>query len=197
MFAFRPLLTALRLAIFSIIIIGLVSFVFIQTEHKIQENEHQALLQSLQSLLATELYDNELSESSIQLGDITFFRAYKANKPSAVIIKSTTHQGYSGDIQLLTALDSNGTLIAVRILNHQETPGLGDKIELKKSNWLLNFTHKTVEDMQHSAWAVKRDQGHFDQFTGATITPRAVVNEIKKVGLFFHNNKTQIFPNLK
>jgi len=193
----KPFLTALRLAIFSIIIIGLVSFVFTQTKHKIQENEHQSLLKSLQSLLATELYDNELSENSIQLDDTTLYRAYKASRPTAVIIKSTTHQGYSGDIQLLTALDSNGTLIAVRILNHQETPGLGDKIELKKSNWLLNFAHKTLEDMQSSTWAVKRDQGQFDQFTGATITPRAVVNEIKKVGLFFHNNKTQIFPSSK
>jgi len=192
-----PFSTALRLAIFSIIIIGLVSLVFIQTEHKIQENEHQALLQSLQSVLTPELYDNKLSENSIQLGDITLYRAYKASRPTAVIIKSTTHQGYSGDIQLLTALDINGSIIAVRILNHQETPGLGDKIELKKSNWLLNFSHKTKDDMQSSTWAVKRDQGQFDQFTGATITPRAVVNEIKKVGLFFQNNKTQIFPSLK
>jgi len=192
-----PFSTALRLALFSIIIIGLVSLVFIQTEHKIQENEHQALLQSLQSVLTPELYDNKLSENSIQLGDITLYRAYKASRPTAVIIKSTTHQGYSGDIQLLTALDINGSIIAVRILNHQETPGLGDKIELKKSNWLLNFSHKTKDDMQSSTWAVKRDQGQFDQFTGATITPRAVVNEIKKVGLFFQNNKTQIFPSLK
>jgi len=192
-----PFSTALRLAIFSIIIIGLVSLVFIQTEHKIQENEHQALLQSLQSVLTPELYDNKLSENSIQLGDLTFYLAYKASRPTAVIIKSTTPQGYSGDIQLLTALDRNGSIIAVRILNHQETPGLGDKIELKKSNWLLTFSHKTRDDMQSSTWAVKRDQGQFDQFTGATITPRAVVNEIKKVGLFFHNNKTQIFPSSK
>jgi len=192
-----PLSTALRLAIFSTVIIGLVSFVFTQTKNKIQENEHQALLQSLQSVLSTDRYDNEISENSIQLDDITFYRAYKANKPSAVIIKSTSHQGYSGDIQLLTALDINGSIIAVRILNHQETPGLGDKIELRKSNWLLNFSHKTLKDMQSSTWAVKRDQGHFDQFTGATITPRAVVNEIRKVGLFFQNNKTQIFPSLK
>lgn len=192
-----PISTAIRLAFFSIVIIGLVTFVFTKTKHKIQENEHQALLQSLQSVLSTNRYDNELSENSIQLDDITFYRAYKANKPSAVIIKSTSHQGYSGDIQLLTALDINGAIIAVRILNHQETPGLGDKIELTKSNWLLNFAQKTVEDMQSARWAVKRDQGHFDQFTGATITPRAVVNEVKKVGLFFHTNKTKIFPSLK
>jgi len=193
----HPFSTALRLAIFSTVIIGLVSFVFTQTKNKIQENEHQALLQSLQNVLSTDRYDNEISENSIQLGDLIFYRAYKANTPSAVIIKSTSHQGYSGDIQLLTALDINGSIIAVRILNHQETPGLGDKIELKKSNWLLNFSHKTIADMQKSSWAVKRDQGHFDQFTGATITPRAVVNEVKKMGLFFQKNKTQIFPSLK
>ncbi len=192
-----PLSAAFRLACFSFIVIGLVSFVFHQTKDKIIQNEHDALLQSLQSVLAQTLYDNKPNEDSITLENVIIYRAYRANTPVAAIIKSTTPRGYSGDIQLLTALDITGSILAVRILDHKETAGLGDKIELKKSSWILSFNHKTFADMQRSQWAVKRDQGNFDQFTGATITPRAVVNEVKKIGLFFQQHKTQIFPQLK
>ena len=192
-----PLSAAFRLACFSFIVIGLVSFAFEQTKDKIIKNEHDALLQSLQSVLAQTLYDNKPSEDSITLENTIIYRAYRANTPVAAIIKSITPRGYSGDIQLLTALDITGTIIAVRILDHKETAGLGDKIELKKSNWILSFDHKTFANMQSSQWAVKRDQGDFDQFTGATITPRAIVNEVKRIGLFFQQHKQQIFPQLK
>ncbi|MDC9729386.1 MAG: electron transport complex subunit RsxG [Methyloprofundus sp.] len=192
-----PLSAAVRLACFSFIIIGLVSFVFHQTKNKIIDNEREALLQSLQSVLPKTLYDNIPSEDLITLKNHTIYRAYQKDTPVAAIIKSTTTQGYSGNIQLLTALDITGTILDVRILDHKETPGLGDKIELKKSNWILGFQHKTLAEMQQAQWAVKRDQGSFDQFTGATITPRAVVNEVKKIGLFFQQYKLQIFPQLK
>jgi electron transport complex protein RnfG len=192
-----PLSAAFRLACFSFIIIGLVSFVFHQTKSTIQDNEHQALLQSLQSVLEQTRYDNKPDEDKIKLENNSIYPVYNSGIPVAVVIKSSTTHGYSGDIQILTALDISGKIIAVRILNHKETAGLGDKIELKKSDWILSFKQKTLTDMQSRHWAVKRDQGSFDQFTGATITPRAVVNEVKKTGLFFQQYKTQIFPPLK
>jgi electron transport complex protein RnfG len=192
-----PFAAAFRLACFSFIVIGLVSFVFQQTKNTIQKNEQQALLQKLQSVLEQTLYDNQPDKDKIRLQNNTIYPVYKANKPVAVVIKSSTSHGYNGDIEILTALDISGKIIAVRILNHQETAGLGDKIELKKSDWILNFKQKSLANMQSRQWAVKRDQGIFDQFTGATITPRAVVNAIKKTGLFFQHYKTQIFPTLK
>jgi len=197
MSASTPLSAAFRLACFSFIIIGLVSFVFHQTKDRILKNEHEALLQSLQSVLEQTLYDNQPDKDKIMLQNNIIYPVYKAGIPVAVAIKSSTPHGYSGDIQILTALDIAGNIIAVRILNHKETAGLGDKIELKKSDWLHNFKQKSLADMQSSHWAVKRDQGSFDQFTGATITPRAIVNEVKTIGLFFQQYKTQIFPALK
>jgi len=191
-----PFSAALRLAIFSFVIIGLVSLVFNHTKDKIKHNQYQALVQRLQTVLVAETYNNDLTKDSILLQGFIIYRAYHSGQPVAAIFKSTTAHGYSGDIQILTAISIAGKLIAVRILNHQETAGLGDKIELKKSNWLLSFQDKTLADMQSNQWAVKRDQGSFDQFTGATITPRAVVNEVKKIGLFFQQHKSEIFPSL-
>lgn len=192
-----PLSAAFRLACFSFVIIGLVSFVYHQTKNRIIKNEQQALLQSLHSVLEKTPYDNQPNENKITIQNHLVYPVYHADLATAVVIKSITPHGYSGDIQLLTALDITGKIIAVRILNHRETAGLGDKIELKKSDWILDFKNKSLTDMQSTLWAVKRDQGSFDQFTGATITPRAVINEVKKVGLFFQQYKAQIFPQLK
>jgi electron transport complex protein RnfG len=188
-----PLSAAFRLACFSFVVIGLVSFVYQQTKDKIIQNEHQALLQNLHSVLKEIPYDNKPDEDKIIIQKNIIYPAYYSGLATAAVIESTTAHGYSGDIKLLTALDITGKIIAVRILNHHETAGLGDKIELRKSNWILSFKDKSIADMQSVQWAVKRDQGNFDQFTGATITPRAVVNEVKKVGLFFQQYKAQIF----
>jgi len=188
-----PLTAAIRVGLFSFIIVGLVTLVFHASKDKIAENERLTLLLQLQSVLNQMSYDNDLANDLIQLDDYVIYRARKAGNPVATIIKSTTSQGYNGDIQLLLAINNNGKIIGVRILTHRETPGLGDKIELTKSDWILNFEQKSLADHDLSLWAVKRDGGIFDQFTGATITPRAIVNEVKKTALFFQRNQTAIF----
>jgi electron transport complex protein RnfG len=190
-----PILAALRIGLFSFIIIGLVSLVYHGTKDKIADNERRALLQSLQSVIDKRLYDNDLVHDKIQLRSgeqaYTVYRARKADKSIAAIITSTTTQGYNGAIDLLIAINVSGTINAVRVLNHRETPGLGDAIELKKSNWILSFNQLAIEDLEQ--WAVKRDGGNFDQFTGATITPRAIVNEVKNTTLFFQQHQHEIF----
>ncbi len=190
-----PTLAALRIGLFSFIIVGLVSLVYHGTKDKIADNERRALLQSLQSVIDNRRYDNDLIHDKIQLQSSgqahTVYRARQAGKPIAAIITSTTTQGYNGDIDLLIAINVSGTINAVRVLNHRETPGLGDAIELKKSNWILSFNQLTIEDLEQ--WAVKRDGGNFDQFTGATITPRAIVNEVKNTTLFFQQYQHEIF----
>ena len=188
-----PLTAAIRVGLFSFIIVGLVTLVFHASKDKIAENERLALLHSLQDVLNQNSYDNELANDVIQLQTHMIYRARKAGKPVAAIIKSTTSHGYNGDIQLLIAINTVGKIIGVRVLSHKETPGLGDKIELKKSNWILSFEQKALADNALSLWAVKRDGGLFDQFTGATITPRAIVNEVKQTALFFQQNQTAIF----
>lgn len=188
-----PLTAAVRVGLFSFIIVGLVTLVYHASKDKIAENEYLALLHSLQEVLSQNSYDNDLVNDVLQLQTYTIYRARKAGKPVAAIIKTTTTHGYNGDIHLLIAITINGRITGVRALNHRETPGLGDKIELKKSDWILSFVQKSLSDNDLSLWAVKRDGGLFDQFTGATITPRAIVNEVKKTALFFQRNQQTIF----
>ncbi|MBE0469067.1 MAG: electron transport complex subunit RsxG [Methyloprofundus sp.] len=191
----QPTLAALRIGLFSFIIVGLVSVVYHGTKEKIADNERRALLQSLQSVIDKRLYDNDLANDKIQLNanekNHTIYRARKAGQPIAAIITSTTTQGYNGTIDLLIALNVSGTINGVRVLNHRETPGLGDAIELKKSPWILSFNQLTLKNLDQ--WAVKRDGGSFDQFTGATITPRAIVNEVKNTAVFFQQQQHEIF----
>lgn len=188
-----PVTAAIRVGLFSFMIVALVSLVYHASKDKIAENEYLDLLHSLQAVLSPDSYDNDLVNDVILLQTQTIYRARKAGKPVAAIIQSTTPYGYNGDIQLLIALDMQGRIIGVRVLKHKETPGLGDKIDLKKSDWILNFAQKSLADNDLSLWAVKRDGGLFDQFTGATITPRAIVNEVKKTALFFQHNQQVIF----
>lgn len=188
-----PVTAALRVGLFSFIIVGMVSLVFHATKDKIADNERQALLDSLQSVLNQDSYDNDLANDVIQLQTYTIYRAKKSGTPVAAILIGTTPHGYNGDIRLLIGITSEGKITGVRVLKHQETPGLGDKIELKKSAWISSFKHKLLSDMSRRQWAVKKDGGNFDQFTGATITPRAIVNQVQKTGLFFQQNQQIIF----
>ena len=105
--------------------------------------------------------------------------------------------GYNGKIQLVVGLAGEGTVSGVRVLEHKETPGLGDKIELRISDWILGFNSLTLNSENITNWAVKKDGGQFDQFTGATITPRAVVKAVKRSVEYYQANKAAIFaaPN--
>lgn len=120
-----------------------------------------------QSQVALNLHDNQ------QQG----WRAIKAGIVTAVVVPVNATNGYSGEIQLLVGIASDLSITGVRVVSHTETPGLGDKIELRKSDWVLSFDGKTMS-LPVNSWAVKKDGGQFDQFTGATITPRAVVGAV-------------------
>lgn len=102
----------------------------------------------------------------------------------AAAVESSAPDGYSGAIHLLIGTDFHGKVLGVRVTEHHETPGLGDKIDLRVSDWITRFTGRTVQGVDDRQWAVKKDGGDYDQFTGATITPRAVVNATKRTALF-------------
>ena len=110
-----------------------------------------------------------------------------------VILPATARDGYSGDIRLLVGVDKAGKLAGVRVLNHRETPGLGDKIELKKSDWVLSFNGRSLQDPTPENWAVTKDGGEFDAFTGATVTPRAVVESVRDTLRFTDENNADLF----
>ncbi|WP_404359674.1 electron transport complex subunit RsxG [Methylotuvimicrobium sp. KM1] len=197
----KTLSAAAILGGFSLLGLGLTSLTFHKTEAKIQENERQALLTNLKAVIPESLYDNDIVNDTLEVTDLTpdakkptiIYRARKKGKPVAAVMTVVTPNGYSGNISLLVAVKTNGALTGVRAISHRETPGLGDKIEIERSDWILAFDGKSLAMPKAQEWAVKRDGGHFDQLTGATITPRAVVGAVKNALLYFKHNQARIF----
>jgi electron transport complex protein RnfG len=114
-------------------------------------------------------------------------------KPVAVMMIVTAPDGYNGDIRLLAGIAASGTIFGVRIISHRETPGLGDPIDIEKSDWILGFNNKSLQNPDSDGWAVRKDGGQFDQFTGATISPRAVVRTVHSTLRYFEANRQMLF----
>lgn len=112
------------------------------------------------------------------------YRWRKAEQLQAYILQTTAPDGYSGNIDLLVAISPQGEVLGTRVLTHQETPGLGDKVESRRSDWIYSFSGKVATEANQTRWAVKKDGGDFDQFTGATITPRAIVNAVYRTAQY-------------
>lgn len=160
----------------------------IATRDAIAEREAEDLLASLTQVIPSELHDNDLLADAITIpagadedaaGDLIVYRALHGLDVTAVAFE-TIGQGYAGPIRILIGLDSDGRVLGARVLAHTETPGLGDKIEVARDDWILAFDGKSLGDPPLERWGVKKDDGDFDQFSGATITPRAVVRAIRE-----------------
>ena len=177
---------------------GLVVTIHDVTAKRILANERAALLRNLNALIPAEQRDNDPLKDSIEvlsphlLGYPKALPAYRARmggQPVAIILTTIAPNGYSGNIKMLVAIKTNGTLAGVRVISHRETPGLGDKIEVAKHDWIHGFEGKSIGDPRASGWAVRKDGGQFDQFTGATITPRAVVQAVYKALKLFRERR--------
>jgi len=166
------------------------------TKEPIKQSALEDLRHSLEQVIPVSIYDNNPAADTVQLQiegqSLLVYRARKANHVTGVAFEAA-RKGYSGDIRLLLGIDANGKLLGVRVLSHTETPGLGDKIEVTRTDWITRFTGLSLGNPPEAQWAVKKDGGPFDQFAGATITPRAVVNGIRDgLRLFAANRKTLI-----
>lgn len=161
------------------------------TEADIKAAQEQDMKQSLTQVLSVE-YDNDLLKDTVTVpgaeGDVTVYRARNAGKVVAVVFQVQA-RGYAGPVVSTMGLDGAGKVLGVRVIKHSETPGLGDKIEPAKGDWIHSFEGKWLGDPPAEKWAVKKDGGVFDQFAGATITPRAVVKSVKGGLEFFERNK--------
>ncbi|AEY01878.1 RnfABCDGE type electron transport complex subunit G [Oceanimonas sp. GK1] len=180
----------LVLAAFALVCTALVAFTNSLTRDTIIEQEQAQLLAVLNELLPDSTHDEPLFEHCVKLASPQYlgsrdplpaFTAVKQGEIQGYAIEAIAPDGYSGEIKLVVGVKADGALSGVRVLNHNETPGLGDKIELKKSDWLLDFDGKRLNGAEDTRWAVRNDGGQFDAFTGATITPRAVVGAVRKV----------------
>ena len=185
----ESLRAGVQLALAGLAAAVLLAGTWVLTRDRIADSERKARLQALEIVLPAERYDNDPIADSVTvqapawLGQpaATVYRARRAGAASALVLEATAPDGYSGPIRLLVALDPAGTVLGVRITAHQETPGLGDDIEAGRSDWILGFQGRSLADPARERWRVQRDGGHFPQFAGATLTPRAVVTAVRRV----------------
>ncbi len=196
------LLSGVFLWLFAVVGTTLVALTEYGTSEAILENERQVLLRNLYALLPRDKLDNDIATDTLELpastllgtdGDSTVYRARLGGEPVAAIFNSIAPDGYNGKIHLLVGIYIDGSLAGVRVVKHAETPGLGDAVEIRKSPWINDFAGKSLTNPSQERWAVKRDGGDFDQFTGATITPRAVIAAVRNTLLYYQQNADMIF----
>ncbi|WP_373507107.1 electron transport complex subunit RsxG [Thiocapsa sp.] len=194
-------LAAVVLSAFSVTGVALVAVTHQLMDGRIAENQRVAMQTKLKSIIPDGQFDNDPLEDLIQVSardllgaeSTRVYRVRKAGEPTAVILDTVVPDGYAGPIQLLVSVLRDGTIGGVRVLLHHETPGLGDKMEERKSDWVLSFDGKSLSDPTPERWAVKRDGGEFDQFTGATITPRAIVHGVKNTLIYVQQQGDTLF----
>ncbi|MGR3808489.1 electron transport complex subunit RsxG [Pasteurella testudinis] len=181
--------SAVILAFVALLCTALSIGVFLLTQQRIENVALNQQRQLLTQVIPADYFDNALLQSCVQPDPQrypqlkTIYIAQKHGETTAYAIKAVTNQGYSGRIEILVGISVDGTVLGVRVLEHKETPGLGDKIETAKGDWIYAFDQQPFTLDNQSQWAVKKDGGKFDQFAGATITPRAVVNAVKQTAL--------------
>lgn len=171
------------------------------THERIEMQKKELLLRSLEQLIPDKMHDNDLTQSTVELNEARSLGHRKpqlayvgtlAGRVSVVAIPVTARDGYSGDIDIMVGIKSDGSITSVKIIEQHETPGLGDLVEPNKSDWIQQFADQSLNKTPEKQWLVQRDGGLFDQITGATITPRAIVKAVKKALVYFKDNK-QLF----
>lgn len=194
---------SIALAIFALVTALILAVTNDLTYERIAQSEREAAERALLEIIPLERHDNDLLMDVQPVpeqywamlglkkgGNIHIAR--DKGQPVAAIIPAVTPDGYSGSIAMIIGINFDGTIAGVRVVEHRETPGLGDKIDLKKSNWILSFNGKSLENPQRGNWKVKKEGGEFDQFTGATITPRAVVSQVLKSLQYFEHDQERL-----
>ena len=179
---------------------GLVALVQDATEARIEENRMAVNRNRIAQLLGDLEHVNEpvhdttsLSHELLRGEDLPAWFARDADDAvTGVVLSAIAPDGYSGDIHLLIGIDRTGELLGVRVSAHRETPGLGDAIEAERSDWIHAFAGRSLEDPPPGAWTVRKDGGEFDQFTGATITPRAVVHAVRRTLEYFEAHRDEL-----
>ena len=196
------IISAIVLALFAAGGTFFVTYTYDNTIDRINENKRLALLKAFHVLIPPTAHDNDVFTDVISVQNknllgsnkpVNIYRARKDNKNIAVIINSVAPEGYNGNIDLLVAINYNGTLAGVRVVHHKETPGLGDAIEENRSNWITKFKQLSLTNPDKKGWAVKRDGGEFDQFTGATITPRAIVKAVYNTLRYYKEHRDTLY----
>lgn len=203
----RPLLhyQAGILAGFALAAALLLGVADLATHGVIQTRLEEDLKASLEDVVPAEFYDNDLladtltlptADANLGATETLVYLARKQGVVNAVCFRFVAPDGYAGPISLVMGIDRHGEILGVRVITHVETPGLGDKIEISKSKWVLSFNGKSLDNLTVEQWAVKKDGGVFDQFAGATITPRKVVQAIKRGLEFYRLHQAELLQSV-
>lgn len=195
---------ALSLGVFAIVTATAISLTYVAGSDAIAANKAAAKARALEAVMSPALYDQSLLASPITLAhadqlDVVEhslgYAAIKNHVAQGIVLPVVAKDGYSGDISMLVGLSRDGVIQGVRVLEHKETPGLGDKVERKKSAWIDGFIGHSLTNTTTDEWAVTKDGGLFDGFTGATITPRAVVSAVHKSLRYHEQQQSSFYPN--
>jgi len=185
----------------SVVAVGLVAIVHDLAEPRIEASRQVQRLAQLTAVLGNVAYDNDPLTDTLAVRDpellgtdetLTAHRVRRGGRTLAVLLGAVAPDGYSGAIRLLIAIGADGRVLGVRVLEHRETPGLGDFIEARRSDWIHGFAGRSLADPPSAGWKVRKDGGEFDQFTGATVTPRAVVGAVRDALTYFERHRTEL-----
>ncbi len=199
----RPTVTLVIIA--AVLTVGLVTLANL-TRDRIARNQEVWIKQHLDALVAPQSYDNDPLTDTIEViapdllgtaAPVTAYRMRKGGLPVAVAIRSIAPDGYRGPLELLVAIAPGGQLIGVQVIRHNETPGLGDAFENRDAGWLDKFRGLSLSKPPQQRWTVRRDGGDFDAFTGATITPRAIVKAVRRTLEFYQGNEDRLYQDGK
>jgi electron transport complex protein RnfG len=180
----------------------LVAATYRVTAERIAANEQAWLERSLEPALSGVFFDGSVTEYKLELdpphdlpGNDTaiIYRVFSENEPVAALFAVTARDGYSGPIRILVGIEVDGTISGVRIVEHRETPGLGDRIHQSRSDWVYQFDGRSLLDPVEERWLLEVDGGDFDQITGASVTPRAIIKAIRETLLYFDANRDELF----
>jgi electron transport complex protein RnfG len=195
----RPTLALALIA--AVLTLGLVVLANV-THDRIGHNQQAWIKEHLDALVEPRSYDNDPLIDTIDVtspdllgtdAPVTVYRMRKAGSPVAVAIRSIAPDGYRGPIELLVAIAPGGQLLGVQVIRHNETPGLGDAFENRDRGWLDKFRGLSLTNPPQQRWSVRRDGGDFDAFTGATITPRAIVKAVRQTLEFYQGNEDRLY----
>jgi H+/Na+-translocating ferredoxin:NAD+ oxidoreductase subunit G len=196
------LLSASNLLVFTVIGTAILAFAYGQTKGPIAQSEAREKLRLISQILPRDLYDNQVVHDTLKLkpdnllgttDDSVVYRARLHGKPTAAVLEAIAPEGYGGDINLLVAIRTSGEILGVRVVSDNETPGLGDYIEIAKSKWIKNFDGASQQRYNDDDWQVKKDGGKFDYMAGATISPRAVVKAVHHALQYFAQHRKELF----
>ena len=193
------------LAVIAAVCTALVALTYSFTADRIVANEQAWLERSLQPALSGLFYDSGVTESKIIIPPphelpgseaAIIYRVYAEGAPVAALFVVSARDGYAGPIRILVGIDTMGVVTGVHVLEHRETPGLGDRVESAKSDWAKQFDGRSLLDPEPTGWAIKGDGGQFDQLTGASVTPRAIIKAITQTLLYFEAHSEEIFAEV-